>query len=329
MVTETDQTSEVTTEVPEQTSQETQVDSTSEATKEVAAQDSTKGEQVEKPAYTPNYKLKVYDEEKELEDKFLKDLIKDPESEKKVKEIAQKYLGFDTVKSRHEKVKSEYQTFKEQAEPVVEYYNYAQNLLASKNYDDFFELIKLPKEEIFSWAVKKAQEAQLPPEERARIEHQKKLERERSYLENQTHNLQAQQQQQLAQFRAQELEWVMQRPDVNNVAKMYDAKNGPGSFKMLVRDKGLAHFAATNGKEDLSAEQAVSEVMKLLSPFVNQTNASATPGAGMAPQAPLIPQNGAPPIIPNAAGKGSSPVKKQYRSIADLKKRSEELQSSS
>ena len=121
MVTETDQTSEVTTEVPEQTSQETQVDSTSEATKEVAAQDSTKGEQVEKPAYTPNYKLKVYDEEKELEDKFLKDLIKDPESEKKVKEIAQKYLGFDTVKSRHEKVKSEYQTFKEQAEPVVEY----------------------------------------------------------------------------------------------------------------------------------------------------------------------------------------------------------------
>lgn len=332
MVTETDQTSEQTTEV-ESTGAEVSAPAvetkSSESSEGVELKSAEGAPAPEKPAYVPNYKLKVYDEEKELEDKFLKDLIKDADSEKKVKEIAQKYLGFDTVKSRHEKVKTEFTEYQKQAQPVVEYYNHAQNLLANKRYDDFFELIKVPENEVMAWAVKRVQELQAPPEERQRIQYQRQMEKEKQFYESQTMTLQQQQQSQMAQFRAQELSWVMQKPDVQAVASAYDAKHGANSFKMLVRDKGLAHHAATNGREDLTAEQAVGEVMKLLSPFVNQTNSSGATMPGAAPQQPaLIPQNGAPPIIPNVAGKGTSPVKKQVRSIADLKKRSEELNSS-
>lgn len=277
------------------------------------------------PAYTPNLKLKVYDQEKELDDPFLKSLIKDADSEKKVKEIAQKAMGFDTVKEIHDKLRTKFNDYETQTQPIVQYYNEASNLLQKGNLEGFFELLQIPDDVIFKYAVKKAEEAQLAPEQQQQIQYQKQLAKERESLANQNQSLQSQQQQQLSQFRNQELGWMLQRPDVTTVQQAFDAKNGPGAFRQAVIQKGLAHYASTNGREDLTAEQAVMEVVKMLGPFVQQASVNGQPAAQ--PNG-LIPQTGAPPIIPNVTGKSSSPVKKQVRSIADIKKRAEEIRSS-
>lgn len=291
-------------------------------TQEASSETTETSSQPETPAYKPDYKLKVYGEEKDLEDPFLKELMKDADSEKKVKEIAQKYLGFDTVKGRHEKLSTEYQEFQKTTQPVVEYYNKASQMLQKGDLEGFFDLTKIPDEMIFKYAVQKAEQAQMSPAQQQQIQQQKQMMREREYLQEQNQSLQTRQQQQLSQFRAQELSWVLARPDVHNVASTFDQKVGrPGAFRQAVIDKGLAHYAATNGKEDLSAEQATQEVLKLIGAVV-------TPTAQTPPQQGLIQQNGAPPIIPNVSGRGTSPVKKQVRSIADLKKKREELYSS-
>lgn len=310
----------------------TEVDSTSADTStESTETQETSGEEgvetkVAPPSYTPDYKLKVYDEEKELSDPLLKSLIKDADSEKKVKEIAQKYLGFDTVKARLDKTRTEAQTFQQQAQPIIEYYNQASTMLQKGDLESFFELLNIPDNKIFEYAVKKAEQAQLAPEAQAQIQQQKQLSREREQLANQNQTLQSQQHQQLSNFRNQELNWVLQRPDMASTAQAFDNKNGAGAFRKLVIDQGLAHFAATQGREDLSAEQAASKVMQMIGAFVQPTNVNGQP----APQQPqLIQQNGAPPIIPNVTGRGSSPVKKQVRSLADLKQKRDELMSSS
>lgn len=324
MATEADQNSEqVVQEMPEleaTTSDTGSTESTStEVTGEQEKQEATK-EQT--PAYKPDYKLKVYDEEKELDDPFLKALIKDADSEKKVKEIAQKFLGFETVKSRHEKTKEEYKNYQEQVQPVVQYYNEAAKHLAKGDLDSFFELTKIPKQAIFEYAVRKAQEEQLPVEQQRQIAYQREVAKQKELVESQNQTLQTQMQRQMAEFRNQELSWVLSRPDVHEVASQFDQRKGkPGAFRQEVIDKALAHFVRTNGQEDLTAEQAVLEAMKLIGPVVTP----ATQGAQAVQGTTLIPQNEAPPIIPNVSGKGSSPVKKQIRSISDLKKKREEL----
>jgi hypothetical protein len=280
------------------------------------------------PEYKPDYKLKVYDEEKELDDPFLKNLIKDADSEKKVKEIAQKYLGFDTVKQRHDKTKNDFGQYYQTTQPKAEVYDQYSKLQQKGDLEGIFEFLKIPDEAIFRYAVQKAEQANLSPEQRQAIQYQRQISNQKNYLEEQNQQLQQTQSQQLSQFRAQELNWVMARPEVSSVAQAFDTRNGKGSFQNLVRDKGLAHYAATNGREDLTAEQAVTEVIKLIGGFVTPTSQGApTPGAP-AGQA-LIQQNGAPPIIPNVTGRGTSPVKKQVRSIADLKQKAQEMSRSS
>lgn len=298
-----------------------------EVTKEVVEGGEAESTETEKetvvPEFKPDFKLKVYDEEKELDDPFLKALIKDADSEKKVKEIAQKYLGFDTVKDRHEKVKTEYQTYKQQAEPIVNYYNHATNILQKKDYDAFFELLQIPQDDIFRYAVKKAEEQQLPPEQRQQMEYQRQIQREREMLANQNQQLQTQSLTQLQQFRNQELNWVMARPEVHGVAQAFDARNGQGAFRQLVAEKGMAHYAATG--KDLSAEQATQEVLKLIGGFVTPTNLTGQPAAPMQSQGTQ--QSAPPPVIPNVSGKGTSPVKKKISSLADLKRVSHEVRS--
>lgn len=274
----------------------------------------------ETPKYVPDYKLKVYDEEKELDDPFLKNLIKDADSEKKVKEIAQKYLGFDTLKSKNERTRAELQHFQQSMQPVIQTYNEASNCLAKKDFDGLFEVLQIPTDEIFKYAIKKAEEAQMPEYQRQQMHQQRQIEKEREMLQGQNQSLQQQQYNQLSQFRAQELSWVMQRPEVTSVAQAFDAKNGQGSFRQAVVNQGLAHYAATG--QDLSAEQAAMAVVKTLGGFVTQTPLN---GQSSTQTIPLIKQSEKPPIIPNVTGRGTSPVKKQVRSIADLKRRSAEF----
>jgi hypothetical protein len=329
MDTDTDQTSESTPVVSSEAPASTTEASPAPETKTDSPSVSEGGETVSaSPAFTPNYKLKVYDTETELEDPFLKALIKDADSEKKVKEIAQKFLGFDTVKKRHEETKTEYNDYINKAKPIVEYYQTATKHLQKGDLDSFFEQLQIPKDAIYRYAIQKAEEAQLDPQTRANMEQQRQVAKQREYLESQNQTLQSQQQQQVAQFRAQELGWTLQRPDVAGIAQAFDQRVGrQGAFRQAVIDKGLSHHAATQGREDLSVEQATQEVMKLLGAVVGPTGQAAIPGSAQGQQ--LIQQNGQPPIIPNVTGRGTSPVKKQVRSIADLKKKREELNASS
>lgn len=337
MVTDTDQTSDVVTSSVEnssvtpvtQSSSEPVDSSSSQSDVDTQADETTEATQPQVPTYIPDYKLKVYDQEGVLEDKFLKDLIKDPESEKKVKEIAQKYLGFDVVKERNQKISEDLKTYQQSTQPIVQVYNQYNKLAQANDLEGIFNLLKIPEQEIFKYAVQKAEEAQLSPDQRMQLQQQRQIRQRAMSLEEQNQNLQNEQTVQLGEFRKQELNWVMARPDIDGVAKSYDTKVGkPGAFRQLVIDKGLAHHAATRGKEDLSAEQAAMEVLKYIGVLVTpQGPVQSQPS--IAPNTQLIQQNGQPPIIPNVTGRGTSPVRKQVRSISDLKKRRDELGSSS
>src|SRR5688500_2643210 len=65
------------------------------------------------PAYTPDFKVKIKGKEFEIDEMF-RGLIKDADSEKKVKEFFEKAYGIDFVKQDRKALKDEHEGFKSQ-----------------------------------------------------------------------------------------------------------------------------------------------------------------------------------------------------------------------
>lgn len=279
---------------------------TKSAEKEVAAP--------EAQAYTPNYKFKVHDEEKEF-DEFVRGSIKDVDTEKKTRELYEKAYGLDFVKPKYEDLKKKYPEVEQNYQQLNNTVNEILDL-RDKDLGSFFEALKLPEEKVAQWMLDKIKKMELPPEQRQVYDQYEETRRRNLTLEKQFQQLEQRTQAQEVHARTLELDSSLQRPEVSSFVKAFDeTRKQPGSFREEVRERGLYEWKV-NGK-DLSVAEAIAAVMSRYTGMVNPTEmgaVAAQPGL----EKPL-------PVIPRMSGKAVSATGKQVRSIADLKKRSEEL----
>lgn len=267
------------------------------------------------PTFTPNYKFKVHDEEKEI-DEMYRGLIKDQETEKKIRELHEKAYGLDVQKPKYEKMKGEFQ------EVSTKYGNIDKSLKQLSAYvqngdlGSFFQATQIPKQMIFEYVKKELELMEASPEQRAEVE-RVQAERRRLYsLEQENSDLKTRFETESQSARVMELSTALASPVVSSVATSFDAKMGSGAFKMEVIKHGLA-VSQTTG-ETISVQQAVQEtVEKWKSFFGEMPQASAAQGGSMETasqaQAPK-------PTLPNVSGRSASPLKAGPRSIDDLKK---------
>ena len=280
-----------------------------------------------KPAYNPNYKFKAFGKEHELEE-FWRGLIKDADSEKKVKDLFTKSFAFEDTKARYESTQEEYQGLLTDHQALDKDVKRVMKFRNDGDYENFFRSLRIPDQEIFNYVEQKLQRANMPPDQQRAFD-QQSLERQRQYdLETEKSDLEQQYQTQAVQHRAMQLDWVLNRPDVSQAASQWDQKLGKlGAFKeAVIAEAKTAWFAE---QLDLSAEDATQRVIQKYGAFLN----------GSAPQAPM-PGNAAPvislapqaqetkPVIPIIKGQGVSPIKKAPKTLDDLKKMSREAQDS-
>lgn len=267
----------------------------------------------EVPQYTPNYKFKAMKEEKEI-DEWARPLIKDADSEKKVREIWEKAYGLDHFKSKFEGTSQERDQYKQAYQGI---FGDAQQLFKARDAGDMetvFKKIGMSPEKVYQWVWEKAQRQNLPPEQRQMYDELDQKKQREWQLASQNEELTQNYQQMASQARAAEVDFVLARPEIYETRKRYDDTNGEGSFRQLVARFGVMHHMQ-NG-QDAPAEQIVDAVMKTLG----------DPWRGQSAQ-PVIPQNNVEkplPVIPNVSGKNVSPTRKSPRSIDDLKKLAEE-----
>lgn len=305
--------------VPEVTSEET-------PTPEVPA--TPEGQVAAPPPYQVNPAFRVRNQEKKFDD-FILPAIKDPETEKKVRELYEKAHGLDYIKEDRERLRGELDGVKREFTPVVQAVHKMAHFVKQKDYASFFNLAGIQPQEIFQWALNFAQ---MSPEQRMAHE-RAQTEAQRAYdLEQYTAQQQQQFQQQSAEYRARELDFTLGRPDVSQAAQAFDARYGDGAFKTEVIRRG--QFYAYQG-QDISAEQAVSEVLRLAGQGGQQAPQTTLPPQGAAipqqvPQGQPAPQTvpqaqSQKPVIPNIQGRGTSPVKKVPKSLAEMRKLGQEL----
>lgn len=274
-----------------------------------------------KTVYTPNFKFKVLDKEQEI-DEWLRPVIKDAETEKKVKELYEKAYGLDYVKKDRQSLREQYQTTAQEVQHHRNVVNNVNEMLAKKDYDNLFgNVLKIPEDDILRQAQKILQLREMPPEQRQAYESHLQAKQRLSELESQNQYLSQTYEQTAVHARTQELDWTLQRPEFSAVASQYDARLGEGAFRQAVIERGKYH-ALANG-QDISPEQAVQEVLRFLGgPQAFQPSPQA-PGVMQQSPQPVAPQR--PPVITNIQGRGTSPAKKVVKSLDDLKKRAKEL----
>jgi hypothetical protein len=292
-----------------------------------------------KDPYAPNFKFKVANQEREM-DEWIRQMIKDPETEKKARELFEKAHGLDYVKP---KLLQEREAHKQTREQFTQTQQTVQQALALRDTDlgGFFEFMKIPRDKLFQYVRDELNYLQAPPEQQREIDLQRDRARQVRELSSQNQQLSQGQLETEVHARTLELNSVLAKPEIKSIADDYNArKNDPNGFFNLVAMVATTAFYNSNGQVDMSPEEAVQEALNWLAyqrPEAQaQPNVTAQPPATPAPQqmsapAPQVPPAQAapapapapaqkPPVIPAIQGRSASPTRQPPRSIKDLKK---------
>jgi len=280
--------------------------------------------------YAPNTKFNVRNEEHNFDD-WVVPLIKDEETEKKVRELYEKARGIDHVKKDRQLYKESNmklsQEIEENYKPAVQQTQAMNHFLQNGDLGSFFHYAGLKPQEVLKWSIGYAK---LPPEQRIGAD-QNAMNNINTVQQNfQQTDQNYQQQQQLVEYRHKEVDWIMQRPDVSTVQQAFDAQNGQGAFKNEVINRGI--MLQNTHRVDAPAEQVVMECVKLFGPaYVQNQQAQMQQQVPVNPQMNQSPQMQTqataanPPVITNIQSRGTSPAKKKMKSLADWDKKIAEL----
>lgn len=314
-VTETTSAVETTTQAPSTTPETTSQVSTS------APTTGTEPGQTEPAAYTPNYKFKVRDEEKEF-DEWARPLIKDADLEAKMRDLYTKAHGLEPLKQRLggevESWKTKYSDVNGKYESISSNIKKLSHFVNNQDFDSFFDTLGLPKENIYKWVQAKIEEQSMTPEQRQRVAHQRQLTAREFELQQENERLkQLEVEYHTAQAQAQ-LDFALEKPGVSEMVQAFDEKVGQaGSFKQELIQKGF--LLEQRLGRPVSVDEALQEMSKIYGKFV-----AAPAATEIAPQGAQV-ITGKPPVIPNIVSKGTSPVKQQVKSLDEMRKFAQSL----
>ncbi len=291
-----------------------------------AAGEGQTGDGVTPPAYSPNYKFKVGDQEQEIPE-YLRGVIKDVDTEKKIKELHEKALGLELAKPRHLALQERYKAADEELGSLKDGLQELGEMYRGGDLDGFFARLKIPHEKILNWVAEKIRYQELPEDQRQIMDRERAARDHAKSLEKRVSHQEQLYQEQISHAKGYALGVSLERAEIKSFAASFDAKAGkPGAFRDAVIDVGDNAFR--NGT-DLTPEQAIEATMswygKFLPPQAANNTQAGTPGAGT--QAPATRQT--PPVIPNVSGRTTSPTgTSKPKSIDDLKKLSAQMAAS-
>jgi hypothetical protein len=271
------------------------------------------------PAYTPNYKYKAALQEKEL-DEFWRPLVKDSDSEKKVKDLFSRVDAFDFVKTKRDEIEKQLESVSNDYGQVTQTVQRFNQSVKGGDLSSAFRLAGISRDQIFKWTQQQLALMEMPPEQRQQFEQYENAQSQKTELEQQVSQLQQQYEHQAVQSRTMQLDQALMKPEVSSFAQVWDTNSGqPGAFRAFVVEEAKKVYYES--QQDLSPDQAIASVMQRFGKFLNVGDSTAP-----ASQAPSIQAaQAAKPVIPHIGGKAASPIKKVPRSLDDLKKLAKSL----
>lgn len=270
------------------------------------------------PAYTPDLKVKIKGKEHEIPEMF-RGLIKDPESEKQVKEFVEKALGLDAVKADRATLKEQFEGYKRDIQPFIQVYDQFTHLRDQGNLGAAFKVAGISDEQIFGYAVQMLEMQQNPTLAKTYTAHQEQSLKE---LELSRKVAMYEQQEQVSAEQKFYNEFEESLSKHQSLADQVNAKLGtpenPDFFREEIIAFGLAQQQRGKACTPAQATEAVVNKYKQFFPATTAPAQQSTPQAA----APVSPPR--PHTLPNVGNGHASPVKKRVTSIEDIKKAARE-----
>jgi hypothetical protein len=284
-------------------------------------------EQVEKQQqeYVPNFKFTAANKEYEI-DEFIRPVIKDPETEKKVKALYEKAYGLDLVKSHRDELKQKYQELKQEYEPIKNDIITASRFIKNGDIMGLMEFLGIPKEMVFKAVKAEIDYLQMPPEQRQYVDAQRQAQQRAYELEMGNYELQRQVEEKQVESLDYQFKMAMSLPEVQQVASYYNSLPGKqqGDFEQAVLKHGSALYYL-HGKL-LPPLEVIKDFINYIgySPDRTQQTTVVQPNENQPKQTVVVkPEK---PTITPVKSKSSTPVKSKIRSIEDLKKLQKQMQ---
>lgn len=250
--------------------------------------------------YEPNYSYSVKGVQHEIPE-YLRAAIVDEDSESQVRDIMTKLDGFDGIKQGRDEAIEKAGKAEEKTIILDQYFSYLDNMIKSKDYDNFFlKEAQLSEDEIINYAEQLLQRREMPLHEQQRISQQNDIRMQNYQLSQQNQSL-AQAQSSLDDKMADiEIQNTFSNPDVIAAERELDERLGkPGSFKQVVAEIGGAVYGTKN---EISVLDAANEAIKRFG--LNQRNEKpAAPKQVVNPkvQQKVVVDNTAMPVVGSGA----------------------------
>ena len=274
------------------------------------------------PAFTPNLKFRAINKDHEMPE-FLKSAIKDPETEKQLREIFEKAYGLDAVKPKFEETRQKFEELNQQHGEVIRDVHELKEHYNRGDFDSFFTKLNIPQEKVFQWVLDKVQYNQLPPDQRQVLDSRKQAEYRNWELEKQNQSMQQEYEKRVVEATQTALMAELERPDIKSLSQAYDSRPGgkPGDFLSRVVERG--EYAWYSKKVALAPRDAVQEAAELYA-YAFKPQAGANQNGAVTP-------NGAQnqkkvPVIPNINGRPHSPMKAKPKTLDDIRSAYKALQ---
>lgn len=290
------------------------------------------GEAAPVAEYKPDYGYRFKDEKREMDD-FWKAFVKDPESEKKIRDTLQRADAVDMYKSKVSEVVQEverYKTLEQQYTPVIEQLESIKELyaegrdkeaLTALGFTPSRVLEAMDDQDVYNEARKRLHFKNLP-EEQKQVYHEKKkiyaesMDKERRYQAElqQREAGYSQMFNQLVDLTKAQMSQEFMRPEVKVLSDKYDSVNGEGAFAEYVRKQG--EILVNDTGRYVTPSEVMAHVTKTFGAFVGP---SAPASAERAPQATtnIVTKKAA---IPSVSSTSASPAKQGISSLADIKR---------
>lgn len=268
--------------------------------------------------YVPNYKFKVHDKEHEFDEWIRGTVNKDNEA--KVRELYEKAYGLDVIKPKYQQTKEEAKAHKAQLDKVMKGLQQLDSISQKKDIARLAEIHGLDRKDILKYAYEIARYEELAPEQKAAYDEIQRIKQENDRYKQQSEMLSQLQVQQLHNEHLQSLEQAVSRPEVAEIVKLYNERNGESAFQEMVRQRGYYMYQQT-GRDPAEAD-VVDQLCKELGGFIRPSAPQAP--AGM----PIVTKTGAvvnvaqqtKKTLPSVKGGNQSVVEPALNSIEDLLK---------
>lgn len=264
------------------------------------------------PAYQPNFKYSIKGKEHEIDEMF-RSIIKDEDSEKKVKELFEKAMGLDHVKSDRTAIKDQFEGFKSTVIPYLQTYDQFTTLRDKGNLGAAFKVAGLTDEMIFNYALQKLEMDQNPT---LASTYQSQQDQSLRELEMQRQLDQYKQQDEATHLERFTSEFEQSLAGVQELVNQVNSKFGQEDF---FREEAINYGTIMKQRgKDVSPKEAVEYVANKYKSFF--------PSSPVAPSAPAAPQvqqaapQQRPTTLPNLGSSNQSAIKPKVKSLDDLKK---------